>query len=52
MTEHHHHHHPQGHAHPPAAIAPSILRMSVGQRLAAAAVLIGLIWAAVYWAMH
>ena len=42
---HHHHHHPPGHAHPPAAIAPSILRLSVLERLAVAAVLIALIWA-------
>jgi hypothetical protein len=52
MTEHHHHHHPLGHAHPPAAVAPSILRLSAIERLASVSVLIVLIWAAVYWAMH
>ncbi|WP_157699612.1 hypothetical protein [Pseudorhodoplanes sinuspersici] len=52
MTEQHHHHHPHGQAHPPAAVAPSILRLSVLERLAFATVLIALIWAAVYWAMH
>jgi len=52
MTEHHHHHHPHGHAHPPTAVAPSILRLSVLERLAAVSVLIGLIWAAVYWAIN
>jgi hypothetical protein len=52
MTEHHHHHHPQGHAHPPAAIGPSILRLSVVQRLAFAAALTALVWAAVIWAMR
>jgi hypothetical protein len=48
----HHHHHPPGHAHPPAAIAPSILRLSVVERLGIVSVLIALIWAAVFWAMH
>jgi hypothetical protein len=52
MTQHHHHHHPHGHAHPPAAIGPSILRLSVLQRLAVAAVLTALVWTAVLWAMH
>ena len=52
MTEHHHHHHPHGHAHPAAAIGPSILRLSVAQRLAFAAVLTALVWAAVIWAMR
>src|SRR3979409_1177086 len=33
----HQHHHP-GHGHPPAAISPSMLRMSVIERLAVAAV--------------
>ena len=32
----HHHHHP-GHAHPPATVAPSILRLSALERLAAVA---------------
>jgi hypothetical protein len=52
MTEHHHHHHPQGHAHPPALAGPSILRLSAFERLGFAAVLIALVWAAVFWAMH
>jgi hypothetical protein len=52
MTEHHHHHHPHGHAHPPAAVGASILRLSVVQRLAFAAVLTALVWAAVIWAMR
>jgi hypothetical protein len=58
MTEHdhsgnhrHHHHHP-GRLHPPAAIAPSILRLSVMQRLAVSAGLIALLWAAAFWAMR
>ena len=33
---HHHHHHP-GHVHPPASVHPSILRLSVLQRLGFAA---------------
>ncbi len=37
--------------HPPASIAPSILRMSALERLAVAAVLIAVIWGAVIWAM-
>jgi hypothetical protein len=45
-----HHHHHSG-AHPPAPIAPSILRASVWQRLAIAAVLIAVIWGSVLWAM-
>jgi len=46
----HHHHHP-GQGHPPASIAPSILRMSVVQRLGFAAAVVALIWGAVLWAM-
>ena len=46
----HHHHHP-GQGHPPASSSPSILRMSVRQRLAIAAALIALLWGAVIWAM-
>ena len=46
----HHHHHP-GQGHPPASISPSILRMSVLQRLAIAAALIALLLGAVIWAM-
>jgi hypothetical protein len=48
---HHHHHHPAGRGHPPAAVSPSILRMALIERLAAAAVMIALIWGAVLWAM-
>ena len=47
----HHHHHP-GHTHPPAAVGPSLLRLSAAQRLAVAGGLIALIWLAVYWAMR
>ncbi|MGE0564878.1 MAG: hypothetical protein AB7O50_10225 [Pseudolabrys sp.] len=56
MTDHshhrhtdHHHHHP-GHAHPPAPVAMSLLRMSVTQRLGIAAALIALLWIGVTWA--
>ena len=48
---HHHHHHP-GHAHPPASVAPSVLRLSALQRLGFAAGLIALLWAAAFWAMR
>ena len=47
---HHHHHHP-GQGHPPAAVSPSILRMSILERLAIAAALIALLWGVVVWAM-
>jgi hypothetical protein len=46
-----HHHHPLGQGHPPAAVSPSILRMSILERLAVAAALIALLWGAVAWAM-
>lgn len=46
----HHHHHP-GQGHPPASVAPSILRMSAVQRLGFAAGMVVLIWGAVLWAM-
>jgi hypothetical protein len=46
----HHHHHP-GEGHPPATVSPSILRMSVLERLAIAAALIVVLWGAVFWAM-
>ena len=36
---------------PPAAVSPSILRMSILERLAIAAALIALLWGAVVWAM-
>jgi hypothetical protein len=45
-----HHHHP-GRLHPPATVAPSILRLSALERLAAVAVVVALMWGAVYWAM-
>ena len=50
LMEPHHHHHP-GHAHPPATVSPSILRLSALERLAAVAVLIAALWGAVIWAM-
>ena len=52
MTEHRHHHHLPGHAHPPAAIGPSILRLSVFERLAFAGVLTVIVWVAVIWTMR
>ena len=57
MADHHHHahahhHHHAGEAHPPALVRPSLLRLSIGERLGLAAVLIALIWAAAYWAMN
>jgi hypothetical protein len=48
---HHHHHHLPGEGHPPASISPSILRLSAAERLAAAGVVIAVIWAVVFWAM-
>jgi hypothetical protein len=48
---HPHHQHRPGQGHPTAGISPSILRMSVVQRLAIAAALIAFLWAAVVWAM-
>ena len=52
MTAHdaHHHHHP-GHVHPAATVAPSILRLSALERLAAVAVIVAVLWGAVFWAM-
>jgi hypothetical protein len=44
------HHHP-GPLHPPASVHPSFLRMAVLQRLAAASVVIAVLWLAAYWAM-
>src|SRR4029079_7811441 len=46
----HHHHHP-GQAHPSPSISPSLMRLSVAERLAVAAALIALMWAAALWAM-
>jgi hypothetical protein len=48
----HHHRHPPGQGHPPATISHSILRMSVVERLALAAVLIAALWGVVLWAMQ
>jgi len=48
----HHHHHGPGQGHPPATVSPSMLRMSVAERLAVAATLIVLLWGAVFWAMQ
>jgi hypothetical protein len=47
----HQHDHP-GRGHPPASVAPSILRLSGMKRLLLSAVLIGVLWAAVFWAMR
>jgi hypothetical protein len=47
MTHHHH----SGHVHPSAAVAPSFLRMSVGERLVIVAVVVALLWGAAFWAM-
>jgi hypothetical protein len=51
MTHEQHHHHHPGRAHPAAAVSPSLLRLSAFERLAAAAVVIALLWGAVWWAM-
>jgi len=48
---HPHHHHDPDHAHPSAAVAASLLRLSAARRLAGAAVLIALLWGAVFWAI-
>ena len=50
-VDHPHHHHHPGQGHPPASVAPSILRMSALERLAVAAAVIVAIWGAVIWAM-
>jgi hypothetical protein len=49
---HHHHHHHPGEGHPPATVAPSILRMSGLERLALAAALIAVLWGVVFWAVR
>ena len=51
-SHHHHHHHEAGHAHPPAQVQASILRLSALHRLGFVAVLIALLWAAAFWAMR
>jgi hypothetical protein len=50
MTDHHQHHHPAG-QHPPATVAPSILRLSVAARVGYVSLLVAAIWAAVVWTM-
>jgi len=52
MPTHLHTHDHIGRGHPPAAISPSILRMSVAQRLSIGLGLIALLWLAVIWAMR
>ena len=47
----HAHHHPPGEGHPRASVAPSILRMSVLERLAIAGAAIAVLWGAVAWAV-
>jgi hypothetical protein len=47
MTHHHH----SGHSHPPAQIAPSMLRASALQRLIGGGIGIILLWSAVFWAL-
>jgi hypothetical protein len=55
MTHHHHdtthHHHDSGVAHPAGHVAPSLLRMSVVERLGIAAIAAVLLWGAVWWAI-
>jgi hypothetical protein len=46
-----HHSHAPGHAHPPAAVSPSILRLSAAERVAAVAVIVAVLWGAVLWAI-
>jgi hypothetical protein len=48
--DHSHHHHHPGHLHPPAPLHASILRMSVGERMAVAVAVIALLWLAAIWA--
>jgi hypothetical protein len=48
---HSHAHHHEGHAHPPAEVSLSILRMGALERLAGALVVIAVIWGAVSWAI-
>jgi hypothetical protein len=49
--EPHQHRHP-GRAHPPATVAPSILRLSAFERLGMVAVAIAVLWGAVFWAIR
>ena len=48
MTQHSH---GPGHAHPSATVSPSMLRLSAAERLAVAALVAALMWAAVTWAI-
>jgi hypothetical protein len=45
------HHHHGAEPHPSPTLGPSLLRLSAAQRLAVAAVVIAVIWAAALWAM-
>jgi hypothetical protein len=49
--QHHHDHHHPGRAHPSAPVSASLLRLSAAERLAGAAVVIALLWGAVFWAI-
>lgn len=57
MSDHHHHSHDAGHGHHHHAAAPlaprwnGLLTAGVAPRLAGAAVLLGLLWLSVAWAM-
>jgi hypothetical protein len=46
-----HHSHAPGQPHERASVSPSILRLSAAERLAAVAVVIAVLWGAVFWAM-
>jgi hypothetical protein len=48
----HGHRHPADHAHPPASVHPSILRLSALQRLGIAVAMIVVVWATALWAMR
>jgi hypothetical protein len=47
-----HHHHHSGHAHPPASVHASILRLSISERLVLVSGVIAVLWAAAFWAMR
>jgi hypothetical protein len=49
---HHHHHHRADDVHPSPTIAPSLLRISVPQRLGIAGALAALIWLMALWALR
>jgi len=49
MTDHSDH--PLHHRASPVRVAPSILRLSAGERLAAVLLVVAALWAAVYWAI-